>query len=320
MAAGEPGVSDAHRDMWFTTSDGVRLFARDYGSRAWTTTPVLCLAGLTRNSADFDALARHLSTRERPRRVVAIDMRGRGRSENDPSGTYELAREAADALDGAVAAGLHDFALVGTSRGAILAMAIGAIRPGVMRAVVMNDLGPVIDGQGLVQIKAYLSRLASVRSWDEAPALTKRLFERSFPDLTDEQWHVFGRAIFRERNGRIEFAHDPAIHGTLDAVDETTPPPMWTAFEGLHNVPVLSVRGELSTLFSAETQAEMARRHPRLETLVVPRQGHAPLLADAPTMSAIADFLERLDDQTRAATNERMSTSAASSAASSAAR
>lgn len=282
-----------HRDFVFTAADGVRIHGRDYGSRRSAAVPVLCLAGLTRNGADFDPLASYLSSRPKPRRVVTLDMRGRGLSDDDPNGVYDLSREAGDALDGASAAGLHDFAIVGTSRGAILAMAIGAMRPGVLRAVVMNDLGPVIEGPGLVQIKGYLSRFGAHRSWEDATANARRLFGKSFPDLTDQQWQRVTRAVYRERGGRIEPAHDDAIHRTVAGVDEQTPPPMWAAFAGLRNVPVLSIRGELSTLFAAETQEEMARRHPDLETHVVPRQGHAPLLDDAETMERIAEFLDR---------------------------
>ena len=296
MAAGKPCVS--YRDVWFTTADGIRLYGRDYGSRAWPSTPVLCLAGLTRNSADFDALATRLATRDRPRRVLALDMRGRGRSDRDPNGDYDIAREASDALDAAVAAGIHDFSIVGTSRGAILAMAIGATRPGVLRAVVMNDLGPVIEGPGLMRIKAYLDRMNGAASWDDACDTVRRLFGPSFTALTDEQWDRMTRALYREeKNGRVVPAHDPAIHRTLDGVEGAAPPPMWNAFVGLRHVPVLSVRGELSTLFSAETQSEMVERHPDLETLVVPDQGHAPLLDDATTMNAIGDFLDRADDR-----------------------
>ena len=281
-----------YADFAFTTADGLRLHGRDYGSRAWRTTPVVCLAGLTRNAADFDALAERLSSGTAPRRVVALDMRGRGRSQYDPDGEYEILREASDALDGIVAAGLHDVVIVGTSRGAILAMAMAALRPGILRAVVMNDLGPVIEGTGLVQIKGYLARLKTPGSWDDAAANLKRLHARSFPDFDDGAWMRQARATYVERDGRIQPAHDPRIYRTLDGIEDgSAPPPMWSAFDGLRNVPVLSIRGELSTLFTAATQAEMARRHPSCAVHVVPRQGHAPALTDDATIERIERFL-----------------------------
>ena len=288
-------VAHPWRDFTFTSSDGVRLAGRDYGSRSWTATPVVCLAGLTRNSADFDAIATYLSNRDSPRRVVTLDMRGRGGSENDPSGEYDLLRETTDALDGIVAAGLHDVAIIGTSRGGILAMAMAALRPGILRAVVLNDVGPVIEGEGLVQIKAYLSRLTSPSGWDDAEAVLRKLHGASFPDLSDAQWRTMARAIFKERDGRIVPAHDTAIHATLDGIEERTPTPMWAPFEGLKGVPVMSIRGGRSKLFSGSTQIAMQERHPDITLHVVHDQGHAPLLDDDRTMDAIATFLDRVD-------------------------
>ena len=60
-------------------------------------------------------------------------------------------------------------------------------------------------------------------------------------------------------------------------------------------VPVLAIRGDNSDLLSAKTLAEMRSRHPRLTTVSVPGQGHAPLLKDAPTIRAIAEFLAHTD-------------------------
>ena len=282
----------------YTTADGIRLSGHDYGGRDLPGVPVLCLAGLTRNARDFHALALRLSRdAARPRRVVALSMRGRGDSDPSPDpGGYDIAVEARDALDGMVASGLEEAAVIGTSRGAILTMAMAAMRPGVLHAVVMNDLGPVIEADGLMRIRAYLDRLDGFASWEEATRALEAAQRSSFPDLDAAGWERFARAVYTERDGRVVMDHDPAIHRTLDAVAEgASPPPMWAAFDALRRVPVLSIRGDLSKLFAAETQEAMAARHPRLETLTVPRQGHAPLLEDEPAMDAIADFLARHD-------------------------
>ena len=282
----------------YTSRDGLRLHGRQYGSRDLPGVPAICLAGLTRNSADFDVLARHLATDpESPRRVLTLDMRGRGGSERArDNAEYDVVVEATDALDGMVAAGIEDASIVGTSRGAILAMAMAAIRPGVLHAVVMNDLGPVIEAAGLDEIRRYLADAPSYESWSDAVAALRKGQGTAFPALDEAQWERFARAIYTERDGRIVPAHDAGIHRTLQAVEPgTAPPAMWTAFAGLQAVPVLSIRGELSTLFSATTQGEMGRRHPALEAYTVPGQGHAPRLDDAGTIDTIARFLARHD-------------------------
>ena len=280
------------RPFTYTSFDGLRLAGRIYGEEGGRGTPVLCLAGLTRNSADFDALARYLASGAGgSRRVVTLDMRGRGESERPPDGRYDLGDEARDALDGAVAAGLHEFALVGTSRGAILAMLIAAIRPGVLASVVMNDLGPVLEPEGLRALRDTLDARVDATSWDEAIAALRLAYVDEFPALDDARWARFARAIMTERDGRIVGAYDPAIVASLDGPLDL--PPMWSSFAALRAVPVLSVRGERSTLFSATVQTEMQRRHPALDVLVVPGEGHAPRLDDEPTMAAVAAFLDR---------------------------
>ena len=285
-----------HRTFHYTARDGVRLAGREYGARSLSGVPAVCLAGLTRNGADFDALATALATHDRhPRRVVTLDMRGRGESENDPNGTYDVLTEAQDALDGMLAAGVEEAHLVGTSRGGILAMAMGAVRPAVLHTVTLNDIGPVIEGDGLLRIRGYLSAPTPV-DWPGAVRTLRQTQGKAFPALDDAGWERFARAIYRERDGGIEPAHDPRIHRTLDAVAEgADPPPMWSAFAGLRAVPVLSIRGELSTLLTAATQELMRERHPRLRALTVPGEGHAPRLEDAPTIGAIAGFMAEHD-------------------------
>jgi len=125
--------------------------------------PVLCLAGLTRNSRDFERLAPHL---QRERRVLAADLRGRGRSARDPNwrnyqpGVY-LADLAA-LLDDARVARL---AIVGTSLGGLLAMMLGAREPKRIAGIVLNDIGPEIDPIGRARIATYVGRSPPVRNW-----------------------------------------------------------------------------------------------------------------------------------------------------------
>lgn len=88
------------QERFFTSSDGLRLYARDYppdqaATAGWL--PVICLPGLTRNTRDFHRLALLLSRdMTAPRRVIALDLRGRGNSAwDDNKANYNLAVEAA---------------------------------------------------------------------------------------------------------------------------------------------------------------------------------------------------------------------------------
>ena len=173
-------------------SDGLTLHVRVYGAapdRAW---PVVCLPGLTRNAQDFHTLARLLATHpERPRRVLALDYRGRGLSARDPDWrNYDIQVEMNDVLALLAALGVGEAAFVGTSRGGLITMALAAARPALLKAVVLNDIGPVIDGKGLIRIRGYVGKLPKPKSWDEAIDALQRLQGAQFPGLDREGWMV----------------------------------------------------------------------------------------------------------------------------------
>src|ERR1700689_1562263 len=96
----DDGAHDDWQDLFVPASDGLRLHVRQYGSRTAPGTPVICLPGLSRTVADFDALAPTLATKSGLfRRVVAIDSRGRGLSDYDSNPkNYNLAVELADVV------------------------------------------------------------------------------------------------------------------------------------------------------------------------------------------------------------------------------
>ena len=285
MAATSSPVS-----RFFSAPDGLKLHLLDYDPGG-DETPVVCLPGLSRTSNDFDALARRLSTK---RRVIAIDYRGRGLSERDRDWTnYDLLVENADILSQLAAAGVGDAIIVGTSRGGMHAMVFAATRPSMLKGVVLNDIGPVIETKGLTRIRGYVGKLPTPSSWSDAIDLAKRVMSAQFTALTDADWEAYARMSFEEKDGRLAARYDPALSKGLEALDLEAPlPTLWPQFEGLRQVPVLALRGENSDLFSPETLAEMARRHPSLETHVVAGQGHAPLLIDEPTIARIEKFVE----------------------------
>lgn len=285
-------------DFFYSAQDGLRLHARVYGAANEGALPVVCLAGLTRNAADFHELALHLSQRAGVRRkVVAFDYRGRGDSARDANWqNYNPPVEANDVLAGLDALGVGKAALIGTSRGGLIIFTIAAIRPAMIAAAVVNDIGPVVEGVGLAAIRSYLESAPKPRDFAEVAAFAKAANGTAFPALTDADWQRAARAQWRERDGRPVPAFDPALLNTLAGVDaDTQLPAIWPQFEALHGVPMLAIRGENSMLLSAQTFAEMGRRHPRIETVTVEGQGHAPYLETAGLPQRIEAFLERVD-------------------------
>jgi pimeloyl-ACP methyl ester carboxylesterase len=289
-----PAAAPPEREVRYRSSDGLSLFVRDHGDRLSPFLPVVCLAGLSRSSRDFDVLARSLAASpERPRRVLAFDYRGRGQSAWDGSSdNYNPLVEMADVFDGMAALGVPRAAIIGTSRGGIVGMLMAVARPTTVAALVLNDIGPTIEPRGLARIKTYVGRMPAPDDWDDAERILRRLHGAQFAGLSDEDWQVFTRQTFRNDNGRPAGDYDPALARTLDGIEFDKPlPDLWREFRSLAGIPVLAIRGENSDLLSPATLAAMAAVHPRLATITVRGEGHPPLLIRRQLIRQIGEFL-----------------------------
>ena len=186
--------------LFVTAPDGLRLHVRAWGTRGGRGLPIVCLPGLTRNGADFHELATAL-TRDaaQPRLVVTIDSRGRGRSDYDPNpDNYSFPVELADVLAVFTALEIGPAIFLGTSRGGILAMLLGSARPAAIAGVILNDIGPVIDAQGLMRLKGYVGKLPTPRSFEEGAEILRRLGDAQFTGLSDESWVRQARQTWKE--------------------------------------------------------------------------------------------------------------------------
>lgn len=288
-------VYQAYRDIYFTARDGLRLHGRHYPaafSDGRERRPVLCLAGLTRNGRDFHVIAEALSQHaEAPRDVYTFDYRGRGLSDNDPDWrNYTVPFEMVDVLDFMTVTEIGGAAIIGTSRGGLIAMVMAAVQPRAVGPVVLNDVGPVIDQAGLGRISAYVGRIPLPRSWQEAGTLVHDMGKRSFPHVTHEECVEIAKQWFSEHKGRPAPGYDPALANALSVLDGPIPQ-LWPQFEAMRRVPVLVLRGEHSDILSAATVEEMRQRHHALTAHIVKGQGHAPLLRDGETIDVVARFL-----------------------------
>lgn len=290
----DQGFADFH----YSAPDGLRLHARVYGERLAGAMPVVCLPGLTRNARDFHELALYLSQREeRPRKVVVFDYRGRGLSAYDRDWkNYNVVVEAADVAAGLIAAGVEKAHFIGTSRGGLIIHRLAVVRPAAIGSVVLNDIGPVVEGEGLAQIRSYLERSPKPKDMAEAVTIQRAAHGGAFPALTDDDWKRFASAIYRERKGGPVADFDPAVLKVVKGFDLDKPiPVIWHLFEALRGMPMLVVRGANSKLLSAATLAEMAHRHPDCRTVTVEGQGHPPLLETGDLPQTIAGFFDHAE-------------------------
>ncbi len=286
------------RDIFYTSFDDLKLYARHYAAPDEKLRSVVCLPGLTRNARDFHYLASYLSRHpEKPRNVYCLDYRGRGRSQYDRNWrNYVPYIELIDTLDFLAIRGLQRVTVVGTSRGGLIAMLMATVRPTAMGAVVLNDIGPVIETRGLARIVGYVGRMPVPKTWPEAVMLLREMNERAFPDLDEAQWEELAQALFDERKGRPALAYDRRLARAFGTIDlSQTIPDLWPQFVALGQVPAFVIRGANSDVLSAETLKAMVTRHPNLRAMTVPDQGHAPLLKEPETVEAIGAFLAAND-------------------------
>jgi len=290
--------ADIWKEFSCRTMDDLTIRGRDYGDRLSSNVPLVCLPGLTRSTRDFDAIATLLSQDESaPRRVLTLDYRGRGRSDYDRDWTnYSPLIEAQDVLNAIVAAGLKDVAILGTSRGGIIAMLLGSMRPGILSGVILHDIGPVIDLTGLLKIKNYVTHMPTPRSWQDAADIMQSVHKSSFPNYTADDWRRAARLTFRDKDGMPAIDFDPALAKILATVSpDDQSPNLWPQFLSLRSKPLLVIRGGISDLLTQETLEKMDRAHPTMQSVTVPDEGHVPNLMDRTVIMAIRKLLAQLD-------------------------
>lgn len=148
----------AHEEKSVLTQDKLRLNVRK--TAGGPKTPVLCIPGLTRNAADFEDFTPLVAAMGRD--VYAISLRGRGRSDYDPSHlNYFPTTYVRDVLAALDQLGLPRAIFVGTSLGGIVTMLTAASAPGRIAAAVINDIGPELAPEGIARIAGYVGARAA---------------------------------------------------------------------------------------------------------------------------------------------------------------
>lgn len=276
-------------------ADGLNLYVRDYPPQGTQRgVPVICLHGLTRNSADFEEVAPRIAALGR--RVLVPDVRGRGRSDRDPTpARYVPATYAADVVHTMTTLGIERAVFVGTSMGGLITMIVAATAPGRIAAAVFNDVGPVVNTSGLQRISQYVGMTPPQDSWATLTTLVKATQAAAFPKADDAFWNTFARRTARElHDGRIAFDYDPAIAHIFEQPPAAAAPDLSPFFLALGAAPLLVVHGTLSDILRPDGIAAMKALKPDLEVAEVPDVGHAPTLEEPEAWNAIAAFLARV--------------------------
>jgi len=263
--------------MRFTAADGTQLYYSDEGAGL----PVIALAGLTRNGGDFDHVAPHL-----PVRLIRLDYRGRGQSDWADPTTYTIPQEAQDVLALMDHMGLEKAAILGTSRGGLIAMILAATAKDRLLGVALNDIGPEIAETGLDVIKGYIGRRPKQKTYAEAAAFRAESWT-PFEGVTMERWLEEVQNHYVETDQGLDLRYDPKLRDTVLAGMTQPAPDMWPVFDLFEGLPLALIRGANSDLLTLETADEMSRRRPYMLRAEVPGRGHVPFLDEPEALDVL---------------------------------
>lgn len=284
----------AWTDGYWWSNDGLRLHYRDYPGGGDGRPPILCLPGLTRNARDFEPLATRLAGQWR---VICPDLRGRAESAyaKDPM-TYVPLTYVQDLENLFAELDLTRFVLVGTSLGGIIAMLLAATRPDRLAGVVLNDIGPEIEPEGLARIRTYVGTGSAQPTWVHAARALSEMNAAVYPDYDLEDWLAMAKRLYRlNSGGRVVLDYDMRIAEPFRVPGGEAGVNLWPALAGFKGVHTLILRGALSDLFSAATAERMrAEIGETAELATIPSVGHAPVLDEPVAIAAIDRLLERV--------------------------
>jgi len=273
------------RKQHFTASDGASIAFDDQGEGR----PLLCLSGLTRNASDFDYMLPHLPAGWR---VIRMDYRGRGASAWTGPSTYTVPREGRDAVELLDHLGLARAAVLGTSRGGMIGMFLGATAPDRLAGLCLNDVGPELDFTGLGRIKDYVGRNPAAKTIDS--------FARALPsgnpgmdNVPASRWvEEAQRHAMPDGKGGLKINYDPTLRDSFLAAFEGPAPDLWPLFDRCAGLPLGLLRGANSDLLLPAVVAEMRRRRPDMLFAEVSDRAHIPFLDEPESVDLLHRWLD----------------------------
>jgi len=282
-------------DRFWYSVEGLRLHYRNYeGPR--DKPPIICIPGLTRNARDFEPVAERYAG---DWRVLCIDLRGRGMSDNDPDPSrYTPQYYVADLLKLLDQEGIADAIFLGTSLGGICTMLLASTDADRIAGAMLNDIGPEIDQTGIDRIGGYVGREVRFGSWEEAVDTLADRNREVFPRWKRDDWEHFAHRIMHETSDGIAFQYDMRIAENFRAATEGPQGANWHLYESLAGRPVTILRGELSDLLAPDIAEQMVERlNGHAELVVVPAVGHTPNLEEPESQGAMDRLLKRVMDR-----------------------
>jgi pimeloyl-ACP methyl ester carboxylesterase len=226
-------------------------------------------------------------------RLLRLDSRGRGGSDWTGPATYTVAQEAKDALALLDHLAIPRAAVIGSSRGGLLGLVIAATAKHRLLGLCLNDVGPVVERDGLLRIGTYVGVAPTVPTLEEVADRMQAAMP-GFDHVPPLRWQEETVRHYVQGTGKVGLTYDPALRLAFDAAMAAPFPDLWPLFEACAGLPLAVIRGATSDVLSAGTAAEMRRRRPDLIFAEVPGRGHIPFLDEPEALEAVRQWLARV--------------------------
>ena len=268
------------------TVNGLRVHYLDWGNAG--APPVVCVHGFTSSAQAFNALARHFA---HCFHLLVPDVRGHGDSAWSPTEAYQLSDQVGDLAAFVDQLGLEQFTLVGTSMGGRIAMAYAGEHPERLVRLVINDIGPDVEGGSQRITQTVGTRPEAFATLDDAIAYRRQV---SSIRRSEEDQRETALGVLRQRpDGQWVWKMDPAYIRQRRQPGGQPRPALWPVLEHLP-CPTLVVWGMESDILSEAQARRMVAVLPQGALVAVPGVGHAPTLVEPVALAALERFLSGL--------------------------
>ena len=199
--------------------------------------------------------------------------------------------EAGDVLALMAHLGIDKAAFLGTSRGGLISMVIAATQADRVLGVCLNDVGPVVDREGLKVIDGYIGRKPKAATLNEMATIRAQTVN-GFEDVPASRWREEAERSYIETDDGLDIRYDPALRESFLAAMNAEMPDLWPLFMALAAKPLAVIRGAGSDVLTAGTAEEMRNRIPEMRYAEVPGRGHAPFLDEPEAVETINAWLD----------------------------
>jgi pimeloyl-ACP methyl ester carboxylesterase len=286
------------KEHFIANQDGIKTFVLELSPNCEITgPPIFCIHGLTRNHKDFEPIFDDLL--QLGRKIYAIDVRGRGLSDYDTNpANYNPAVYMGDVANIMAQLNIENAVFIGTSMGGIISMLMAAFMPDKVAALILNDVGPQVNEEGIARIRQYVGNTNPAKYWNEAIEKVKSIAANAYPTKNDDFdfWNDFARRVCKETKDGIILDYDPAIKTNVQNVKEgEATPDLWPQFAMIKNIPIAIIRGELSDILTDDIILKMQALKPHLKVAIINNIGHAPILNEDNSLMIINEIIKTTD-------------------------